>query len=402
MSGVPSGYVSAWKDDEVLALGAVADKFVAAELTGKRDIWEAQHYVDREVWRRAGRLGLLCCSIPAEYGGGGGTFAHDLIVVESQARAGETAWGNSVHSGIVAHYILAYGTDDQRCRWLPKLASGELISAVAMTEPGVGSDLKNIRTRAARDGGEYVIDGAKTFITNGHTADLIVVATKTDAEAGARGISLLVVEAEGCRGLVRGRILDKVGQPGADTSELFFDGVRVPAGNLLGEAEGRGFIQLMTQLAQERLIIAVTAVAAMETAVEQTLGYVKQRQAFGQSLFDFQNTRFTLAECATTAHVSRVFADSCIQRHLDGGLDATTAAMAKWWLTEQQVAVVDRCVQLHGGYGYMREYLIARMYADARVQKIYGGTNEIMKDLVARSLREPASRRADQRHPARR
>ena len=387
MSPGSAGYVSAWKDDEVLALGEVADKFVAAELTGKRDRWEAQRYVDRDVWRRAGEIGLLCCSIPEEYGGGGGTFAHDLIVFESQARAGDTAWGNGVHSGIVAHYILAYGTEEQRRRWLPRLASGELIAAVAMTEPGAGSDLKNIRTRAARDGSDYVIDGVKTFISNGHTADLIVVVTKTDAEAGAKGISLLVVEAEDCPGFVRGRILDKVGQHGADTSELFFEGVRVPAGNLLGGAEGQGFAQLMTQLAQERLVIAASAVAGLEAAVAVTLDYVKQRQAFGQSLFDFQNTKFTLAECATTAHVGRVFLDSCIQRHLDGGLDATTAAMAKWWLTEQQVTVVDRCLQLHGGYGYMREFLIARMYEDARVQKIYGGSNEIMKDLVARSLR---------------
>jgi acyl-CoA dehydrogenase len=387
MSPGPAGYVSAWKDDEVLALGEVADKFVAAELTGKRDQWEAQRYVDRDVWRRAGEIGLLCCSIPEEYGGGGGTFAHDLIVFESQARAGDTAWGNGVHSGIVAHYILAYGTEEQRRRWLPRLASGELIAAVAMTEPGAGSDLKNIRTRAIRDGSDYVIDGVKTFISNGHTAGLIVVVAKTDAEAGAKGVSLLMVETEDCPGFVRGRILDKVGQHGADTSELFFEGVRVPAGNLLGGVEGHGFAQLMTQLAQERLVIAVSAVAGLEAAVAVTLDYVKQRQAFGQALFDFQNTKFTLAECATTAHVARVFLDSCIQRHLDGGLDATTAAMAKWWLTEQQVTVVDRCLQLHGGYGYMREFLIARMYEDARVQKIYGGSNEIMKDLVARSLR---------------
>ena len=387
MSTGPGDYASSWKDTEVRALGAVADKFVAAELTAQRDRWERQQHVDRDVWRRAGEIGLLCCSIPAEYGGGGGTFAHDLMVFESQARAGDHAWGNGVHSGIVAHYLLAYGTEDQRRRWLPRLATGELIAAMAMTEPGAGSDLKNISTRARRDGGQYVIDGAKTFITNGHTADLIVVVAKTDPGAGAKGISLLVVETRDSPGFVRGRILDKVGQHGADTSELFFDGVRVPAGNLLGGTEGRGFAQLMTQLAQERLIIAVSAVAGMETAVEQTVDYVQQRKAFGQTLFDFQNTRFTLAECATTAHVARVFVDSCVQRHLDGGLDATTAAMAKWWLTEQQVTVVDRCLQLYGGYGYMREYPIARMYADARVQKIYGGANEIMKDLVARSLR---------------
>jgi acyl-CoA dehydrogenase len=380
-------YVSPWHDDETDAISEVAERFFTTRVLPRAERWEAQHYVDHDVWREAGDLGLLCCSIPEEYGGGGGTFAHDLAVFEAQARVGDTSFGNGVHSGIVAHYILAYGTEDQRRRWLPRLASGELIAAVAMTEPGAGSDLKSIRTRAVRDGSEYVIDGVKTFISNGHTADLIVVVAKTDAGAGAKGISLLVVETGDCPGFVRGRILDKVGQHGADTSELFFEGVRVPARNLLGGTEGQGFAQLMTQLAQERLVIAVSAVAGMEAAVAVTLDYVKQRQAFGQALFDFQNTKFTLAECATTTHVGRVFLDSCVQRHLDGGLDATTAAMAKWWLTEQQVTVVDRCLQLHGGYGYMREFLIARMYEDARVQKIYGGSNEIMKDLVARSLR---------------
>ncbi|MFD1811530.1 acyl-CoA dehydrogenase family protein [Rhodococcus gannanensis] len=379
-------YTSSWRDTDTTALGELADKFFARELTPHREKFEQQHYVDRNVWTKAGELGLLCCSIPEEYGGGGGTFAHDLAVVEAQARALDTGFGNTVHSGIVAHYLLAYGTEDQRRRWLPRMATGETIAAVAMTEPGAGSDLKNIKTTALRDGDHYVINGAKTFISNGSQADLIVVVAKTDPTAGAKGVSLLVVETAEAPGFTRGRILDKVGQHGADTSELSFQDVRVPTANLLGGDEGRGFGQLMTQLAQERLLIGVTAVATMEAAVTETVAYTKSRSAFGQSIFDFQNTKFVLAECETVTHAARVFIDSCIERHLSGELDPTTAAMAKWWLTEQQCQVIDQCVQLFGGYGYMREYPIARMYADARVQKIYGGSNEVMKDLIARSL----------------
>ena len=381
-----ASYISAWRDDEVRALADVADKFFANEVVAHRERWESQHHVDREVWTKAGELGLLCCSIPEEYGGGGGTFAHDLAVLESQARAGDTSFGNGVHSGIVAHYLLAYGTEEQRRRWLPKLASGEMIAAVAMTEPGAGSDLKGVRTKAVLDGDHYVVNGSKTFISNGSMADLIVVVAKTDPDAGARGISLVVVETREVTGFEVGRVLDKVGQLGADTAELSFIDVRVPKDNLLGGIEGKGIGQLMAQLAQERLIIAMGGVAAMETAIEETVSYVKSRRAFGQTIFDFQNTKFTLAECATVAHVARVFIDSCVERHLQGGLDTTTAAMAKWWLTEQQTIVIDRCLQLFGGYGYMREYPIARLYQDARVQKIYAGTNETMKDLVARSL----------------
>jgi acyl-CoA dehydrogenase len=381
-----SNYTSGWRDEEVTALGDLADKFFAKEVSPHRERWEAQHHVDREVWTKAGELGLLCCSIPEEYGGGGGSFAHDLAVLEAQARALDTGFGNSVHSGIVAHYILAYGTEEQRRRWLPKMASGEAIAAVAMTEPGAGSDLKNIKTTAIREGDHYVVNGSKTFISNGSMADLIVVVAKTDPAAGAKGVSLIVVETADSQGFSRGRVLDKVGQHGADTSELSFTDVRVPVRNLLGGEEGCGFGQLMTQLAQERLIIGVTAVAAIEAAVAQTVAYTKSRNAFGQTIFDFQNTKFVLAECQTVAHAARVFIDSCIERHLRGELDTTTAAMAKWWLTEQQCQVIDRCVQLFGGYGYIREYPIARMYEDARVQKIYGGSNETMKDLIARSL----------------
>ncbi|RZL81893.1 MAG: acyl-CoA dehydrogenase [Rhodococcus sp. (in: high G+C Gram-positive bacteria)] len=379
-------YTSSWHDSDTIALGELADKFFAREVTPNREKFEQQHHVDREVWTKAGELGLLCCSIPEEYGGGGGTIAHDLALLEAQTRALDTGFGNMVHSGIVAHYILAYGTEEQRHRWLPKMATGDMIAAVAMTEPGGGSDLKNIKTTALRDGDHYVINGAKTFISNGAMADLVVVVAKTDPAAGAKGISLVVVETADCPGFTRGRILDKVGQPTADTSELFFEDMRVPVSNLLGGEEGRGFGQLMTQLGQERLLIGVTAVATMEVAVAETIAYTKSRNAFGQSIFDFQNTKFVLAECQTVTHAARVFIDSCIERHLAGNLDTTTAAMAKWWLTEQQCQVVDRCVQLFGGYGYMREYPIARMYEDARVQKIYGGSNEIMKDLIARAL----------------
>ena len=379
-------YTSGWRDDDAVALGELADKFFAKEIVPQRVKFESQQHVDREVWLEAGRLGLLCCSIPEQYGGGGGTFAHDLAVLEAQSRALDSSLGVSVHSCIVAHYILAYGTEEQRTRWLPRMASGEMIAAVAMTEPGAGSDLKNIKTTALRDGDDYVINGAKTFISNGSMADLIVLVAKTDPKAGAKGISLIGVETADLAGFVRGRILEKVGQHGGDTSELFFENVRVPADSVLGGVEGKGFGQLMTQLAQERLTIGAAAVVAMEVAVAETVAYTKSRNAFDQSIFDFQNTRFTLAECQTQAHVARVFLDSCIERHLRGELDATTAAMVKWWLTEQQCQVVDRCLQLYGGYGYMREYPIARMYEDARVQKIYGGANEVMKEIIARSL----------------
>ncbi|MFC8128265.1 acyl-CoA dehydrogenase family protein [Streptomyces sp. NPDC057302] len=348
-------------------------KFLAAQVTP-----DADQLVDREVWRKAGELGLLCCSIPEEYGGGGADFDADLAVFEEQARAGDTGWGNFVHSGIVAHYLLAYGTEEQKQRWLPGLASGELVGAIAMTEPGAGSDLRGIRTKAVRDGDDFVLSGSKTFITNGGSADLVIVAART-----GEGLSLIVVT----EGIRRGRVLDKLGMHAADTSELFFDDVRVPTANLLG-AEGRGLSQLMRQLAQERLIIGVMAVTVAERAVAETVAHVKERRAFGEPLIKLQNTRFELAECATLARVGRVFADSCVERHLRGELDAATASMAKWYLTDVQCQVIDRCLQLFGGYGYMREYPIARMYADARAQKIYGGANEVMKELIARSLED--------------
>jgi acyl-CoA dehydrogenase len=330
-------------------------------------------------------MGILLCDIPEEYGGAGGTFAHEAAVYEEVQRGNITSFGKAVHS-IVAHYLLTYGTEQQKLKWLPKMATGELIAAIAMTEPGAGSDLQGVKTRAIRDGDHYVINGSKTFITNGYMADLICVVAKTDPGTGAKGVSLVMVETADLPGFRRGRILEKIGQKGQDTAELFFDDVRVPAANLLGTEEGRGFYQLMAQLPYERTLLAVSAVAAIERAVEVTTEYVKERKAFGKTLIEMQNTRFKLAECKTTAHIARVFVDDCIGKVIDGTMDATTASMAKWWTTEQQCHVIDECLQLFGGYGYMLEYPIAKMYADARVQKIYGGTNEIMKELIARSL----------------
>ncbi|MBF6466852.1 acyl-CoA dehydrogenase family protein [Nocardia beijingensis] len=378
-------YRSAWLDDDLDALRELARSFFAKELTPNIDKFIAQHHVDREFWNKAGALGLLCASIPEEYGGGGGTFAHEAVLIEEQAKAFDTSWGATLHSGIVAHYLLHYGTEEQKRHWLPKMAGGEVVGAIAMTEPGTGSDLQNVKTKAIREGDEYVVSGSKTFITNGSQADLVIVVAKTDTGEGASGISLILVEADRA-GFRRGRVLDKVGQKGQDTSELFFEDVRVPVTNLLGTREGQGFVQLMQQLPQERLIIAVGSVAGMEAALEVTLRYTKERHAFGKPLFAFQNTKFTLAEAATETRVARVFLDDCIMRHLRGELDIPTVAMAKWWTTDRAMSVADECLQLHGGYGYMTEYPISRMWTDSRVQKIYGGTNEIMKEIIARSL----------------
>ncbi|HYQ67934.1 acyl-CoA dehydrogenase family protein [Actinophytocola sp.] len=377
---------SSWLDADLDSFRELAHSFCQKELAPNNERWSAAKQVDRELWRKAGEVGLLCLSIPEEYGGGGGTFAHEAVLLEEQARAGDDAWGNSVHSGIVAHYVNSCGTEEQKRRWLPALASGELVGAIAMTEPGTGSDLQNVKTKAIRDGDHYVLNGAKTFITNGAQAELIVVVAKTDPGEAAKGVSLVVVETEKVTGFRRGRVLDKIGMHGQDTSELFFDDVRVPVENLLGGVEGQGFVQLMRQLPQERLIIAVAAVAAMEVAIEQTVRYTKERTAFGREIFNFQNTRFKLAECVTELAVAKAFLDQCVERHLKADLDVTGAAMVKWWTTDRLSRVADECLQLFGGYGYMNEYPIARAWTSARVQRIYGGTNEIMKEIISRTL----------------
>ena len=376
----------AWSDDDVEAFRDLAHSFMAKECAPHEERWAEQQHIDREVWNKAGSLGLLCPSIPTEYGGGGGTFALEAVMAEEQTRTLSPSLGTSVHSTIVAHYINSYGTEEQKQRWLPRMASGELVGAVAMTEPGTGSDLQSIKTKAIKTGSEYVIDGSKTFISNGLLANLVITVAKTDPANAAKGISLIVVETDGLEGFNRGRVLKKIGQHGQDTAELFYDGVRVPETNLLGTEEGQGFIQLMSQLPQERLIIAVAAVAAIEETLRLTVEYTKDRQAFGKPVFEFQNTRFKLAEVATTARIARVFIDDCIAKHLRGELDVPTASMAKWWTTQMQCDVADECLQFFGGYGYMEEYPISRLYTDARIQKIYGGTNEIMKEIISRFL----------------
>jgi acyl-CoA dehydrogenase len=386
-SASPGAYRSPWRTAEHDDLAATVRAFFTREVVPQGEKFAARGYPDRALYRRAGELGLLGVSVPEEYGGGGGTFEHEAVVFDEQTRAGDTSLGLMVHSGIVPPYLVEYGTDEQRRRWLPGLCSGEHVWAIAMTEPGAGSDLKGLATRAVRDGGDYLVTGEKTFITNGWLADRCVVAVKTDPTLGARGISLLVVDLDDdAPGFRRGPVLHKVGLQGNDTGQLFFDELRVPAENLLGPGEGLGFSQMMAQLPQERLVIALLAVAAMDRAVELTVDYTRNRTAFGEPLFALQNTRFTLAECATLARVGRTFADDCIARHVRGELDVATAAMAKFWLTEQQGIVIDRCLQLFGGYGYTLEYPIARMFTDARVQRIYAGANEVMKELVARAL----------------
>lgn len=358
--------------------------FIAREIAPHYEAWESQGFVSREVWLKAGAEGMLLTGIPTEYGGGGADFRTAAVLLEELAKGVYAAPGFSLHSDIVAPYILAYGTEDQKRQWLPKMATGEVITAIAMTEPDTGSDLKNIRTTARRVGNTFVINGAKTFITNGGIADLIIVATKTDTSAGAKGVSLILVEANR-PGFRRGRNLKKIGQNAQDTAQLFFDDVQVPVTNLLGQ-EGGGFVHLMQQLPQERLITAVTAVATMDAALQWTVDYTRERKMFGQTLADMQNTRFKLAEVKTEVTVARTFVDKCLELHVAGGLDAATAAMAKWWTTELEGRVLDTCLQFFGGNGYMVEYPIARAYADARVHRIYAGTTEVMKELVARTL----------------
>jgi len=379
-------YRSSWMTEELDVFRDQFRKFLATDLAPHAEEWRKQKMVDRSAWKALGDMGALLPSVPEAYGGLGTTFAYDAAVFEDiESIVPEVLSGVTVSSGIVAHYILNYGSEEQKRRWLPGMARGELIGAIAMTEPGTGSDLQSVRTTARRQGNSYVINGQKTFITNGQTADLIIVVARTGGP-GAKGLSLIVLETAGNQGFKRGRNLDKIGVHASDTSELFFEDAVAPFENLLGEEEGQGFKQLMQQLPQERLIIAVGAVASMERAVRLTTEYTKERKAFGQPIIDFQNTAFKLAERKTEATIARVFLDWCIERLIAGDLDAVTASMAKWWCTQKQVETADECLQLHGGYGFMQEYPISRMFVDARIQKIYGGTNEIMKLLIARSL----------------
>lgn len=384
--GVLQVETAAWMSEDLKVFEGEARKFMERECVPHSEKWIKQQHVDRATWTKAGQAGLLCASTPEEYGGAGGSFAHEAVLIDLLGRLGIDGWGIVLHNAIVAPYIFHCGSEEQKKRWLPRLASGELVAAIAMTEPGTGSDLQSIKTTAKRDGNHYVINGSKTFITNGGTANFIIVVCKTDPTQGSKGTSLIVVETDEVQGFRRGRVLEKIGQKANDTAELFFDEVRVPTSNLIGMDEGRGFVHLMQQLPQERLIIALQAMAVIERAMEHTIAYVKEREAFGKQLIEFQNTQFKLAECKTEATVAKVFCNHATGLLLEGKLDPFMASMAKLWLTEVQCRVVDECLQLHGGYGYMNEYPIARMYADSRVQKIYGGTNEIMKLLIARSL----------------
>jgi len=373
-------------NEELELLASSCRQFFLKECVPHYDRWEQQGCVDREIWQKAGTAGLLCASMPELYGGAGGNFAHEAVIAIEANRAGVSGLGIPLHNAIVAPYILNYGSEEQKRRWLPGMATSERIGAIAMSEPAAGSDLQGIRTTAKRKGNGYVLNGQKTFITNGQLANLIIVVAKTDPALGAKGISLFVVETDALAGFRRGRNLDKIGLKANDTSELFFDHVEVPASSLLGTEEGQGFFMLMDQLPQERLLIALHAVGRIESALDVTIAYVKSRTAFGKPIMEFQNTQFELAECKTEATIGRIFVDHCIARHLDRALDTATASMAKYWMTDLQCRIIDRCLQLHGGYGYMNEYPIARMFRDARVERIYGGTNEIMKLLIARSL----------------
>jgi long-chain-acyl-CoA dehydrogenase len=379
-------FPSDWMNDEHQMLMASAQRFFNERWSPHDAQWRQAGVMPRSAWLEAGAQGFLCASMPQAYGGAGGDFGHEAALILAQGQCGLSGFGGSLHSGIVAPYILHFGTEEQKQRWLPRMASGELIGAIAMTEPGTGSDLQGVKTNAVKVGESYRINGSKTFITNGGLANLLVVVVKTDVQAGAQGISLMVVETDHADGFRRGRLLDKIGMESQDTAELFFDDVVVPCENLLGGQEGMGFFQLMQELPQERMIVALTGVAAMQLAMDLTLAYTKERHAFGKPVFSFQNTRFKLAECQAALMACRALVDAAMASHLRGELGVEHAALIKFWVSDHQCKVLDECLQLFGGYGYMKEYPIARLWTDARVQRIYGGTNEIMKELVSRYL----------------
>lgn len=376
---------ASWVTDEHQMFADMAGRFLDDELVPNIETWNGNGVVDRAFWNKAGETGLMGGTIAEEHGGSGGGMGFDSVLLYEQASRGDSGWGYGIQS-IVMHYINGYGSEEQKQKWLPKLVSGEMVAAIAMTEPGTGSDLQSVRTTAEKDGNSYKINGSKIFITNGQTADLVIVVAKTDKSQGARGVSLIAVETEGTEGFRRGRNLKKLGMKANDTAELFFEDVKVPMTNLIGPEEGQGFYQLMKQLPWERLTIGIMALGAIDFAIAETVKYTQERKAFGQRVMDFQNTRFKLAECKTKAEVLRSFVNDCIGKLERGELDATTASMVKYWGSEVQNEVMHECLQLFGGYGFMMEYPIARLYADARVQMIYGGTNEVMKELIARSL----------------
>lgn len=375
------------EDEEIAIFADAVGKFYEQHAPMKRiEKWREDGQVERDFWREAGAAGLLGVSVPEEYGGHGGDFRHDMVVIDQQAKHGVEGFAASLHNTIILPYLVRHGTEEQKKKYLPRLVTGDLVSAIAMSEPDAGSDLQNIKTTALKDGNGYRLNGSKTWISNGQTADFIIVVAKTDPNEGAKGISLMLLETEGAEGFQRGKKLDKIGLDAQDTSELFFDDVFVPSDNVLGGVEGRGFYQLMGELPQERLVIAMGAMTGIEKALEVTVEYVKNRKAFGKTIWDFQNTQFTLADLKARGTAARVFVNDCIAKLLKGELDVPTASMAKYWVTELQSEVVDKCLQFHGGAGYINDYPIARMYRDTRIARIYGGSNEIMKMLIARSM----------------
>ncbi|HET9875462.1 MAG TPA: acyl-CoA dehydrogenase family protein [Mycobacterium sp.] len=386
MSQLFPDYRPLWETDQHRELRKHAAEFIRNEAAPNLERWAAQHAVDRDFWNKAGAAGLLGLDLPEEFGGMDGDFAMHAVVQEELIYAHDHAFGFAVHSPIVAHYIYTYGNDEQRKRWLPKIISGEAVLAVAMTEPGTGSDLQAVRTTAVREGDSYVINGSKTFISNGTHCDLLLIVAKTDTSQRAAGVSLIVAETKDLPGFERGRVLAKIGQHGQDTRELFFSDMRVPVANLLGEQEGLGFYQLMEQLARERLIIATISAALAEAAVLEAVKYSREREAFGRPIGNFQHTKFVLAECKTETLAIKTLVDYAIQQYVDGNNDAMTASMAKLFAAEESDQIIDKCLQIFGGYGYMTEYPIANMYTGSRVNRIYGGTSEIMKEIISRSL----------------